>query len=300
MRLVYFKGEDGVTNFGDELNLYLWPRLLTGGFDADEGTQFVGIGTLLNDRLPTAARTIVFGSGVGYYGPPRRDDSWNIYCVRGPLSAQALGLEPDAAVTDPAALIVRVEPDARPSTGRSPYAFMPHWQSEPDGWAHVCATAGIAFVDPRWPTRQVLDALQRTDILLAEAMHGAIVADALRIPWVPVRTRKKIKQFKWDDWCGSLGLEYQPQDLPTLWPKPPNPNTVQRGRRWAKRMTLARALAALTRRARPLLSRADLFESRVEQLEERLERLKASEPFALRLGSSPATQREPAAAAALR
>jgi succinoglycan biosynthesis protein ExoV len=145
----------------------------------------------------------------------------------------------------------------------------------------------------------VLDALQRTDVLLAEAMHGAIVADALRIPWVPVRTRKKIKQFKWDDWCGSLGLEYQPQDLPTLWPKPPNPNTAQRARRWAKRMTLARALAALTRRARPLLSRADLFESRVEQLEERLERLKASEVFAPRLGSSPATQPAPAASAPL-
>src|SRR5262245_12821266 len=104
MRLFYFRGEDGVTNFGDELNRHVWPHFVPAGFDDDDGTQFVGIGTLLNDRLPAARRTIIFGSGVGYYGPPRRDDSWEIYCVRGPLSARALGLSADAAVTDPAAL----------------------------------------------------------------------------------------------------------------------------------------------------------------------------------------------------
>ena len=300
MRLVYFPGEDGVTNFGDELNLHLWPRLLPGLFDDEDGTQFVGIGTLLNDRLPPAARTVVFGSGVGYYGPPRRDDSWKIYCVRGPLSAQTLGLDPDTAVTDPAALIVRLEPHTRPSSGRAPYAFMPHWQSEPDEWECVCATAGIAFIDPRWPTRQVLDALHRTDVLLAEAMHGAIVADALRIPWIAVRTRTRIKEFKWNDWCQSVGIEYQPYELPTIWPKPASPNAMQRARRWAKRVTLARALARLARDARPLLSPADILEARVEQLEERLHDLKESELLAGSVRSSPSTRPASAAAALLR
>jgi succinoglycan biosynthesis protein ExoV len=280
MRLVYFRGEDGVTNFGDELNRYLWPHFLSGGFDHDDGTHFVGIGTLLNDRLPPAARTIVFGAGVGYYGPPRRDETWDIYCVRGPLSARALGLDPDSAVTDPAALIARIERHAGASGTRWPRAFMPHWQSEPDQWQRVCAVAGIAFIDPRWPPRRVLDALHRTDLLVTEAMHGAIVADALRIPWIPVRTRQNIKQFKWDDWCQSVGLEYRPHDLPTIWPKPPNPDPIQRARRWAKLAWLARALARVARRGRPLLSRASLLETRVRQLEDRLERFKAAESWA--------------------
>jgi succinoglycan biosynthesis protein ExoV len=71
VRLFYYRGENGVTNFGDELNWYIWPHLLPGVFDEDDGTQFVGIGTLLNDRVPAAARTVVFGAGVGYYRPPR-------------------------------------------------------------------------------------------------------------------------------------------------------------------------------------------------------------------------------------
>ena len=260
LRLFYYRGEGGVTNFGDELNRYLWPHFLPGGFDEDDGTYFVGIGTLLNDRLPPAARTVIFGAGVGYYGPPRRDGTWDIYCVRGPLSARALGLDADAAVTDPAALITRIERHAA-SGPRWRQAFMPHWQSEPDEWARVCAAAGIAFIDPRWYPDEVLDALHRTDVLVTEAMHGAIVADALRIPWIPVRTRQRINQFKWEDWCQSVGVEYRPHDLPTIWPRLSSPTLIDRARRRGKLVMISRALARVARRAQPLLSRADLLET---------------------------------------
>jgi succinoglycan biosynthesis protein ExoV len=284
MRLFYFQGFDGVTNFGDELNVYLWPRLVPAGFDRDDGTQFVGIGTLLNDRLPPASRTVVFGAGVGYYGPPRRDNSWEVYCVRGPLSARALGLPADAAITDPAALITRVDQPPIEGRSRSAHAFMPHWQSEPDEWERVCAAAGIDFIDPRWPTHQVLAAIRSTDLLMTEAMHGAIVADALRVPWVAVRTRSAIKSFKWEDWCESMVIEYGPYDLPTIWPQPPAPNSLQRARRWAKRAQASRALARVAKRAQPRLSPAHVLELRVRQLEDRLEWLKKREPALVNAG----------------
>jgi succinoglycan biosynthesis protein ExoV len=277
MRLFYFRGQDGVTNFGDELNAYLWPRFVPSGFDRDDGTQFVGIGTVLNDRLPPAWRTIVFGAGVGYYGPPRRDHTWVVDCVRGPLSARALGLPPRAAVTDPAALIVRLDQRVDTPGLRVRHAFMPHWQSEPDEWKLVCATAGVGFIDPRSPIDEVLQALRRTDLLITEAMHGAIVADALRIPWVATRTRQAIKSFKWEDWCQSMGIDYCPYDLPTIWPPPVNGNTIQRARRWAKRAHASRALAHVARRAQPSLSRDAVLESRVSELEDRLELLKKRE-----------------------
>ena len=40
-------------------------------------------------------------------------------------------------------------------------------------------------------------------------MHGAIVADTLRVPWIPVRTNPKILPFKWLDWCQSVKLPYR-------------------------------------------------------------------------------------------
>jgi succinoglycan biosynthesis protein ExoV len=284
MRLFYFPGSEGVTNFGDELNVYLWPRFVPSGFDTDDGTQFVGIGTLLNDRLPPAPRTVVFGAGVGYYGPPHRDHTWEVYCVRGPLSARTLGLPADAAVTDPAALITRVNQPPIEGRSRSTHAFMPHWQSEPDEWERVCAAAGIGFIDPRWPTHQVLEAIRSTDRLMTEAMHGAIVADALRVPWVAVRTGPAIKSFKWEDWCESMAIEYCPYHLPTIWPRPPDPNPLQRARRWAKRAQAGRALARVANRARPSLSRTAVLESRVRQLEDRLELLMKREVAVGRAG----------------
>ena len=226
---------------------------------------------------PAAARTVIFGAGVGYYRLPQDRANWSVYCVRGPLSARALGLPAAAAVTDPAALIVRVGPH-RPSPGpRSPFAFMPHWQSEPDSWKRVCEETGVGFIDPRWPPHRVLDELLRTEVLIAEAMHGAIVADALRIPWIAVRTRQAVNTFKWQDWCASLGMEYLPHALPAIWAESPRSGLVPRARQQLKQMLAMRALAYLAKRARPRLSPPDIFSARLRELECRLEQVKARE-----------------------
>jgi succinoglycan biosynthesis protein ExoV len=276
VKLFYFRDKSGISNFGDALNPWMWPRLLPDAFDEDAATQFLSIGTLLNDRLPAAPRTVVFGAGVGYCELPRPDHSWTVYCVRGPLSARALGLSADAGVTDPAALIRRLRPPRR-TTGARGHAFMPHWQSEVDGWRRICEVNGLAFIDPRWPPDRVLDALDRTDRLITEAMHGAIVADALRIPWVPVRTSANINSFKWEDWCASVSLVYRPHRLPPIWPAAPGGGLPQRLRRQAKLVIAGRALANVAKRARPILSRDNVLEDRICELEARLEQLRIRE-----------------------
>src|SRR5690242_13980799 len=97
MKLLYWKGPGGETNFGDELNPWLWQRLLPGVFDEDDRTVFYGIGTVLGSVIKEESRKVdrrlVFGSGAGYGQIPRMDRTWNIYCVRGPLTAQALALD---------------------------------------------------------------------------------------------------------------------------------------------------------------------------------------------------------------
>ncbi len=113
MKLFYYQDPGG--NFGDDLNAWLWPRLIPELLDGDEGTLFVGIGSILDRRIPQEPRKVVFGAGVGYGLLPVLDERWQICCVRGPLTARALGLPSAAAVTDAAALVsmVRAAPSAR-------------------------------------------------------------------------------------------------------------------------------------------------------------------------------------------
>ena len=129
MKLFYYRRPDGANNFGDDLNFWLWPRLLPGVFDGGETSVFVGLGTVLNgllpQRLPNNCAIAVFSSGVGYErGLPRFNAASKIYCLRGPLSARKLGLPENLAVTDGAALIRCCF--KAPTEKVHSVAFMPH------------------------------------------------------------------------------------------------------------------------------------------------------------------------------
>ena len=52
------------------------------------------------------------------------------------------------------------------------------------------------------------------DLVIAESMHAAILADAFRVPWVAVTTSDAINSFKWNDFVQSLGLVYAPRRIP--------------------------------------------------------------------------------------
>lgn len=208
MKLFYYR--DPVGNFGDDLNPWLWPKLLPDLIDDNEQDLFVGIGTILDKRIPQTPRKFVFGAGCGYGEPPALplDNKWRIYCVRGPLTARALGLPTSAAVLDPAVL---VRPHVAAVTPRHGVSLMLHHKSHGFGqWKALCDDLGITFIDPRRPVDVTLRALAATCLLLTEAMHGAIVADALRVRWVPLKISHGILDWKWLDWTQSLGLPYEP------------------------------------------------------------------------------------------
>ena len=215
MKLCYYK--DPVGNFGDDLNPWLWYGLAPELFDDDSNTMLVGIGTVLSSKLPAAPRKLVFGSGVGYGALPRIDSNWEFFCVRGPLSAEILGLDKSLALSDPAVLITQVMP---PSTVERTgmVSFMPH-QASPKfaNWQGICDAAGINYLHPAANMHEIVAQIRQSRLVIAEAMHGAIVADAFRTPWVPVVCYDHILRFKWDDWCQSLGMTYAPLQLERVW-----------------------------------------------------------------------------------
>lgn len=86
MQMYHYRGAS--PNFGDELNVWMWPRLLPDFFDGSANELFLCIGSILFDFHPQNSRKIVFGAGYGgYTAPPQIDDSWDFYFVRGLLTS---------------------------------------------------------------------------------------------------------------------------------------------------------------------------------------------------------------------
>ena len=214
MKLYYFTQS---SNFGDSLNGWLWQRLLPRAWDTDDDTYFAGIGTIINVNMPAAARWIVFGSGVGYGGLPAHfgGPKWNVMALRGPLSTAVLGLPAGASVTDGAMLLATL-PELSPlaSAERQGVVFVPHFEAERGAaWRLACRKAGVEYIDPLGDSRAIIARIRRARLVIAEAMHAAIVADALRVPWVPVVSSPQVSTFKWLDWTRSMELPYEPVSL---------------------------------------------------------------------------------------
>ncbi len=218
MELFYYKDPHG--NFGDDLNALLWPDILPPKVLEVDDLILVGIGSILNERrlkplYSCGKHVVIFGTGAAYRAVPRKIDDWYIKAVRGPLTAAAIGL-PEAAITDGAALLV-VAPSLRPERcERDEILFIPHHYSVECGrWDLAARAAGMQFGDPRSPVPRILDQIARAKLVVTEAMHGAILADTLRVPWIPVIVSPIIDVFKWRDWTMSLGLDYRPIRLGT-------------------------------------------------------------------------------------
>lgn len=214
MKLYFYRAK--APNFGDELNLTMWQHFLPKDFfDDDESETFLGIGSILFDTFPKASRKIVFGSGWGSYTPPPNvhEGNWEIVFVRGPRTAKALGIDPKFSIAD-SAILLRETPLPAPAPGIKA-AFMPHFDSLGRGnWAEVCKHAGITYIDPTAAVEDIIATIRGARVVVTEAMHGAIVSDALRTPWVAMRPIAQAHRAKWQDWAEALDISLRPHELP--------------------------------------------------------------------------------------
>ena len=209
--MILYRWQGRARNFGDELNTVLWPSLLPGFFDDDPATRFLGIGSILDLRHQGTELKLVAGSGYGGYEPPARlGRDWDIHWVRGPRTARILGLPPALGLGDPAILLPctgLTSNGVGPAQPRTRVGFMPHFESAAGGaWDQAAAATGITLIDPRGDPLAITAAISRCSVLLSEALHGVIVADTLRVPWIAIEPQAAIHRSKWLDWAESLKL----------------------------------------------------------------------------------------------
>lgn len=215
MKLFYF---NRFANFGDSINPWFWKQYIDTPFSDDCDQLLVGIGTLINNLLPEDYREIhVLGSGAGYgHFIPKKRENWHIHCVRGPLTAKALEIDDKYAITDPAILLNEL---TTIGTNRNMNCgFMPHIGIDSPRLKETVEECGILYISPGDEPAKVIEEVNRCERLICSAMHGAILADALRVPWYPVSTSNEILPFKWQDWLSSMQIEKELHQLITIWP----------------------------------------------------------------------------------
>jgi succinoglycan biosynthesis protein ExoV len=217
MELCYYR--DPQLNFGDDLNSVVWPQLLSQTVREHPDLVLVGIGSILNETMlgrytGTGQRLLVVGSGTSYGSPPAQLEHMEVLAVRGPYTAAVIG-KPRAAVTDGAILLAQLAAPLPPERARDLVLFMPHHRTlGATPWQRIASECGLTYVSPQQPVERILQLYARARLVVTEAMHGAIVADTLRIPWIPLAISPAIEEFKWRDWCQSMNLPFQPQRLP--------------------------------------------------------------------------------------
>lgn len=217
MKIIAVKLKDG--NFGDGLNQVLWHQLLPNLDEIRDDHAIMGIGTMgvgieKNAKpLPPSAKTIhVFGSGAYEFARPDLiDERFKFHFVRGPLTGERWGC-PEKALVDGAALIMHSPLKDVPAAARTlKVGYIPHHFSDRcANFESICQMAGLKFIGTAGTTvEEFIAKVKSCDLIITEALHGSIIADLFRKPWLPVTSGRHIYDFKWQDWFRSVEVQHE-------------------------------------------------------------------------------------------
>jgi succinoglycan biosynthesis protein ExoV len=215
-------------NVGDDLNTWLWPRILDCDFHSDGNVVLIGIGSVLDERHDTTRRKLVLGAGARSETSALTElgDDWEIRFVRGPRTANAMNLSSSLAVSDPAIVVPKIYREPRKNATARPkkIGFVPYWKTDIAYASIIANVADIQLIPVHCSYDKFIDMLLECDAVVAEAMHGAILADAYGIPWIPCRisnlySERETHDFKWQDWAMSLDIRLPKRilTLPQQW-----------------------------------------------------------------------------------
>lgn len=219
MKVYYFKRQDGLLNFGDDLS----PATLEFALGkpvkfADPITANVmGVGSILSTwnkrrawkrnlfdktmfRMPIA----IWGSGV----IGQRDitlPTCTVLAVRGPLTQKVIGYDDVPAFGDPGLLASRM---IKKATKLNKIGVVPHYvdKNHPTVLA-LLRDPSFAVIDVEQDWKQVLTQISACDLILSSSLHGLIIADSYEIPNARLSFSDAIVggDFKFFDYGFSVG-----------------------------------------------------------------------------------------------
>lgn len=219
IRVYAYARSDGRKNFGDDMSPAIVGHVTGLPFQAVawDRAQVIAIGSILHHVLRKKAvlkiglrslmrrRPVVWGSGL--LGPmlPSTTKHIRFLSVRGPLTAQSLGLS--VHNFGDAGILAREMVDAAPKTHR--LGIIPHYTEANlpavQALAAEVAHSTIISVQQDWP--EVLRQLSACEAVVSSSLHGLIVADSYRIPnaRVTFAESSSLADFKFRDYAASLG-----------------------------------------------------------------------------------------------
>lgn len=219
MQLISYISKSG--NVGDDLNDWLWPKVFGEKFlTARQDTAFFGIGSILIkdshfvERAHQFPKKIIFGTGLRSINEYiELDESWELYFLRGPFGSLKLTNDSSHFISDGAYFIMLL-PEYQSylkEPKKYPISFVPYFQSiEKINWKKICDKMGWHLILPTLDVDTFIKEIAASEQVVSEAMHGAIFADILRVPWKRFRfyahhyEGEQVSEFKWNDWLFSI------------------------------------------------------------------------------------------------
>lgn len=192
-------------NFGDEISP-LVIRATTGmtprWVSPDYEGKIISTGSVLS-----YARENDLIVGAGLIRPERRSlpKGARVLAVRGPLTAELLGLPLDDLVLgDPGILAARSLGISR-AADRAGICLIPHYvdlDATREILHRATPTGAIKLVDVRHGPRSVIEVVARSEVCISSSLHGLIVAESLGVPAIWTRVSEDITggSFKFDDY----------------------------------------------------------------------------------------------------
>lgn len=192
---------DGHPNFGDDLTPMLLPRYgMVPLYREPRDARMVGVGSLL-EFLPADFTGAIWGTGLMNDAAHPLADA-TVLAVRGPLTAERIGVTDEPAYGDPGLLVARHVPKPK-SDGRVAVVPHGHHRSHAD-LTRLIARAGdtVRTVNVHRRAVAAVRQIASSRAVITTSLHGLITADAYGIPavWTTLEPPLGGGDFKFRDY----------------------------------------------------------------------------------------------------
>jgi succinoglycan biosynthesis protein ExoV len=234
----------GVPNLGDDLNNWLWKRVLPSTFLREKGT-LIGIGSVISPEHLSSIENPnpihILGAGCRNQKYPLSEVSndLKIHAVRGPLSSVALGQNDQLPLIDGAYALklTKIYGELIKQPKRYKFTLIPYFRSRKLINYTILKESkdiNILHSSDYKSIENALLTIAQSEYIISESMHGAVIADVLRVPWSRLNyflqnpRDKETAEFKWKDWAYSMEMD----DIPCLSIPLRNPHSINPRRNW--------------------------------------------------------------------